>query len=196
MDVDTFENAQRNVESSRIQNVLSFTQGVVPLVIAVAVLYIFWTLIKTMLGKTSVPEPEWNRALLLFGGVEALAFAAGGFVFGREVNRRRAEQAEQRAGIERQRAASAEQKATEQTTKGKALRQVIEAKKSRRDEHVQVIAALEEFRHGPHRRPVGNDRMHDVEELENFIVAEPSSSARRTGDDIDELSRVASELFP
>jgi hypothetical protein len=40
---------------------------------------------------------EWERWIYVFGAVEAVAFAAVGWVFGREVNRQRAEQAEDRA---------------------------------------------------------------------------------------------------
>ena len=42
-------------------------------------------------------QQEWERWVYVFGGVEAIAFTAIGWVFGREVNRERAENAEQRA---------------------------------------------------------------------------------------------------
>ena len=155
---------------SNAKGLLSFTQGVVPLIIAVAVLYIFWSLVKTMMGMTKAPELEWNRAAYLFAGVEAIAYAAAGFLFGREVHRQRAEQAEQRAGSEQKRAASAEKTATEANAKGKALKQVIEAKKSSRHGHEAGMEGLESY-------GVGG-----------------AAAARQT--DIDELSRVANDLFP
>jgi hypothetical protein len=40
---------------------------------------------------------EWERLVYIFGAIEALAFTAVGWVFGREVNRQRAETAEKRA---------------------------------------------------------------------------------------------------
>lgn len=42
-------------------------------------------------------QQEWERLVYVFGAVEAIAFAAIGWVFGREVNRERAEKAEDRA---------------------------------------------------------------------------------------------------
>jgi hypothetical protein len=42
-------------------------------------------------------ERHWTRATYLFGSVEAIAFAAAGFLFGREVHRQQAAKAEQRA---------------------------------------------------------------------------------------------------
>jgi hypothetical protein len=152
------------------RNLLSLTLGVVPLIIAVVVLYLFWNLVKTMMGMTKAPELEWNRAAYLFAGVEAIAYAAAGFLFGREVNRQRAEQAEQRAGTEEKRATQAEKKATEETTKGKTLKQVIEAKKT--------------------SRPGATA---DIEGLESFRESQPAL-ARQS--DLDELSRIANELFP
>jgi hypothetical protein len=42
-------------------------------------------------------QTEWERWVYVFGAIEAIAFAAVGWVFGREVNRERAEKAEDRA---------------------------------------------------------------------------------------------------
>lgn len=165
------QTARADDGESKGKNLLSFTQGIVPLIIAVAVLYIFWDLVRMMMGLTKAPELEWNRAAYLFGGVEAIAYAAAGFLFGREVHRQRAEQAEQRASSEQARANEAVKKATEETTKGKALRQVIESKMTSR------VA-----------RPA------NAKALESFSVDEPTRTAKQS--DLDELSRVANELFP
>jgi hypothetical protein len=153
-----------------VRNLLSLTQGIIPLIIAVVILFLFWNLVKTMMEMTKAPELEWNRAAYLFAGVEAIAYAAAGFLFGREVHRQRAEQAEERAGTEERRAAQAEKKATEETTKGKALRQVIEAKKTSKP----MLAS-------------------DMEGLESVRESQPAV-ARQS--DLDELSRIANELFP
>jgi len=45
----------------------------------------------------SASEQAWLRTIYAFAGVETLAFAAAGFLFGREVNRSRTEAAEARA---------------------------------------------------------------------------------------------------
>lgn len=42
-------------------------------------------------------ETHWNRAFLIHKGIEAIALAAVGFLFGKEVHRERAEKAESRA---------------------------------------------------------------------------------------------------
>lgn len=57
---------------------------------------------------------EWERWVYVFGAVEAIAFAAVGWVFGREVNRQRAEQAEEQAS-------DAATKEKEEREKGAAL---------------------------------------------------------------------------
>jgi hypothetical protein len=79
----------------------------------------------------------WTRAAYLLGGVEAIAFAAAGYFFGREVNRQRAESAEeqadqagQQAEQARSAALEAEKRATEAETKGKSLKAAIAAEAS------------------------------------------------------------------
>jgi hypothetical protein len=57
---------------------------------------------------------EWERWVYVFGAVEAPAFTAIGWLFGREVNRQRAEAAEQRAE-------KAETQKTEARTDGATL---------------------------------------------------------------------------
>src|SRR4029453_14074843 len=47
---------------------------------------------------------EWHRAVAIHKGIEALALAAAGFLFGREINLERAEKAEHRAHDAEQRA--------------------------------------------------------------------------------------------
>jgi hypothetical protein len=47
--------------------------------------------------KLDVLKEHWDKALFLYKGIEAIALAAAGFLFGREVHRDRAEKAEERA---------------------------------------------------------------------------------------------------
>ncbi len=54
-------------------------------------------MIVYLLKHTDMVESEWNRAIYLLSGVESIAFAAAGYFFGREVNRKRAENAEHNA---------------------------------------------------------------------------------------------------
>ncbi|PKA97242.1 hypothetical protein B0O79_0895 [Flavobacteriaceae bacterium MAR_2009_75] len=62
--------------------------------IAFAVLVFYGFFIHFLIGKVDSGDPSWSRLIYLFSGVEAIVFAAVGFLFGKEVNRRRAEKAE------------------------------------------------------------------------------------------------------
>jgi len=173
---DKQEESRIQSEGWRFKDILSFTQGVVPLVVAIVVLYIFWSLVKMMMGQTKAPELEWNRSAYLFAGVEAVAYAAAGFLFGREVHRQRAEKAERRAESEQHRATEANKKATEQTVKGQALKKVINAKRASRS----VVVEME-----------------GLQGRENFETTKglhPSVASRSS--ELDELSKIADELFP
>ena len=86
-------------------------------VAAGAAIVAFGFFVYYMLGQTKTEEKEWTRAVYLFQGVEAVAFAAAGFIFGKEVHRERAEKAEKRAD-----------KNEEDATKGKALAKIVKTK--------------------------------------------------------------------
>lgn len=61
----------------------------------------FGILIVYLFGQIfgDIDDVKWTRSMYLFGAVEAVAFAAAGYFFGREVNRTRAENAENRADV-------------------------------------------------------------------------------------------------
>ncbi len=63
------------------------------------ILVAFAVLVIGMFQKLTAAENEWTRAIYLYTGVEAIVFAAAGFLFGREVNRQRAESAEKTATV-------------------------------------------------------------------------------------------------
>jgi len=67
----------------------------VPYLIAIGVLIAYGFFLYFLIGKTDAKELDWSRLIYLFSGVEAIVFAAAGFLFGREVNRKRAENAEE-----------------------------------------------------------------------------------------------------
>jgi hypothetical protein len=112
-----------------LATILSFTQGAVPLVVAIIILVYFGTVIKQMFGLTgpSVGEIQWGRNAYLYGGVEALAYAAAGFLFGREVNRQRAEKAEQTADRALQETGVAQRVAAHSVANGRALAEGVRA---------------------------------------------------------------------
>ena len=67
------------------------------------------------------PEEEWARLVYLLSGVEAIAFAAAGYFFGREVNRARAEAAEEDANVSRDESRRAQDRATRAEKHGQSL---------------------------------------------------------------------------
>jgi hypothetical protein len=70
--------------------------NIIAIVALGAFLLFTWTLYKRVDAAT---ELNWGRSLYLLGGVEAIAFAAAGYIFGKEVHRQRADQAVKDADI-------------------------------------------------------------------------------------------------
>lgn len=134
---------------ANLEAVLSFTQGLVPLLVAIIVLWYFGTVIKRMFGLTdpaAIGEVQWGRNAYLYAGVEALAYAAAGFLFGREVNRRRAEKAEENADRAQREANAAQRVAAQSVANGRALAEGV-----REFERAQTErrAATKEATHSP-----------------------------------------------
>ncbi|HJX29247.1 MAG TPA: hypothetical protein VJ885_15155 [Thermoanaerobaculia bacterium] len=68
-----------------------------PLLVAFLAIAGFGVFVAFLLTRLGLDDLQWTRATYLLNGVEAIAFAAAGFLFGREVQRGRAESAERRA---------------------------------------------------------------------------------------------------
>jgi flagellar basal body-associated protein FliL len=86
-------------------------KGKLIIAIAVVVLAAFVVLIAYMMLHLQADETTWTRALYLYGGVEAIAFAAAGFLFGKEVSREQVNKAENQAESARQDSRQAQQQA-------------------------------------------------------------------------------------
>lgn len=112
------------VRMTRVESVTDSTAGAqaepqprvlayIPYVVGVLALaaYAAFVLVLQSYVGAGTSETEWLRRIYLFSGVEGIAFAAAGFLFGREVNRGRAEQAEKRAEQAEKRAEQAEKRA-------------------------------------------------------------------------------------
>jgi hypothetical protein len=146
----------------------------VPLGVAVITLVCFGILLIYMLTLTSsASEIQWQRAVYLLSGVEAIAFAAAGFLFGKEVHRQQAEQATARADQAEEKAAAAQQNAIlanrtaiEVRTRARALTAAINTKASAYAESA----------------PPGVE----------FSPGQPPSHQT----DLEDLQRLANELFP
>jgi hypothetical protein len=77
---------------------MSDQQKPVTLWVAVLVLAIFLLFTSYVLWQiTSHDEVAWSRLVFVHKGLEAIALAAVGYLFGKEVHRERAEKAEERA---------------------------------------------------------------------------------------------------
>lgn len=107
----------------RLAPILSFTQGLIPLLVAAFILWWFGTVLQKMLGQTGpeVLDAQWSRYTYLFSGLETLAYAAAGFLFGREVNRQRADRAEADAAKSQSIAYDAQSTAATSVANGQAL---------------------------------------------------------------------------
>jgi hypothetical protein len=67
-------------------------------IVAVAALIFFAAFCVFLLANAGTDSSsEWERWVYVFGGVEAIAFAGVGWLFGKEVNRQRAQSAEEQA---------------------------------------------------------------------------------------------------
>ena len=72
----------------------SWKDVVVYAVAVVALIGFGLLLILLFIANESADELVWTRYVYLLSGVEAIAFAAAGFLFGKEVHRKQAENAE------------------------------------------------------------------------------------------------------
>ena len=80
------ENTSEKKTSNAFKDNLAAIFGIIVLVAYAG--FIFY-----MLTLTSLPDPGWNRAVYLFGGTEAIAFAAAGALFGNTVQRQQTKEA-------------------------------------------------------------------------------------------------------
>lgn len=93
-----------NDGNGQAQRASSPTKDRLAAIITAFVLVGFGAFIIYLLTALDANELGWARRTYLFAAVEAIAFAAVGWLFGREVHRERAESAEERAEKEKQRA--------------------------------------------------------------------------------------------
>lgn len=115
-------------------NKLSTPVMVVAVVIVVA--FVTLTIYLLYMLSSSPNETLWGRLIYLYGGIEALAFAAAGYLFGREVHRQEAENAEKRADQQ-------SKEATDATRKGQRLAASVIAKSRAQSEILQATSVGE-----------------------------------------------------
>jgi hypothetical protein len=148
--------------------------------LAVAILVAFAGFMFLMLRQIATDENTWNRWLFIYGGVEAIVFAAAGYLFGREVHRERAEVAEELAEtatddlrVANEARLQAEQQEAETLARAQALVTVAKAERA---------AAVDQ-----------SDASRAANKRENG-----SDDARAATDAValDRIVAVADELFP
>jgi hypothetical protein len=167
------------LESSRSNSAISdkhivpedqrgFIISLVPTIIALLIIIGFGLFIFYMLSIAKVNELEWSRTIYLFSGIEAIAFAATGFLFGKEVHRQEAKSAEIRAENAELGAIRADKNSTFLESNAKALTEVIRIKKGKR---ISQDVKYESF-------------------------SDSNEKFRDSKDDMDELLELAEKLFP
>ncbi len=147
--------------------------ALLPVIVAIAALVFFAIQIYYMRSLTGAetPESQWGRSVYLFAGVEAIAFAAAGFLFGREVNRQRAEKAEARADKSQKDATDAKTTTADVLSKAKSLKELASLKAGGQTQKAA--------RYGP-------------------LGAEAATVATQTATqaDLEEVAELARRLFP
>jgi hypothetical protein len=99
-----------------------------PNIVACLIIVVYGVFLIYMLRMVSVPEEiTWMRTTYLLNGFEAIAFAAAGYLFGKEVHRQQAENAETRADKAQDEASEAQETANDALTKGYRLTEAIKA---------------------------------------------------------------------
>lgn len=96
--------------------------------IVVAVLIGYGFFVKYLLTCVEVDEPYWSRMILLFSSIEAIAFGALGYVFGKEITKKIAKTAEE-----------GKNEAQEDSKKAKKKQEKAEEKVKEKDEKLKSI---------------------------------------------------------
>ena len=100
-------------------DIASTLKGTLAGIVTVAALIVLAILGLDLYRNRGMDELGWSRSVYVFGAVEAIACAGVGWLFGREVHREQAEQAEARAAT-----------AEEQARAGEALARSVKAKQA------------------------------------------------------------------
>jgi hypothetical protein len=105
-------------------------KGTTATVIGAIAIVAFGVFCVYLMKHVGAAQTEWDRLVYVFGGVEAIAFAAAGYFFGREVHRERANKAENKADKAEGDAKKEHGEKKEAETKLTSLRKYITAQKS------------------------------------------------------------------
>jgi len=112
-------------------------------VVAIGSLVGFAVLVFYLVRHVGDTELAWSRRIYIFGAVEAITFAAVGWLFGREVHRQQAQVAEERAEQAEERASDATAQMTENSaaaSAGQARAQAAEQRASGAENRLQSLS--------------------------------------------------------
>jgi hypothetical protein len=109
-------------------------------VITTLLIAAFVAFVAFLLHEVAVSQADWERYVYLLSGVEAIVFAAVGWLFGKEVHRERAEKAEATAAKAADGQLEATTEAAAQKQKGLSLAQAILAQTDAAPNLIQAIA--------------------------------------------------------
>jgi hypothetical protein len=142
------------------------------------------------------PRDKSHHKVYIFGSVEAIAFTAAGYFFGKEVHRERAENAEKSAEKNREKADAADaQRSAAERRESEARQREAEARANG-----NALAAAITSKADVHREAGGSDagaRVRSLNESKGFAGHVESAPIQVTNQgDLDELAALASKLFP
>ena len=112
------------IPTAKGKNDLSWRQ-VLAIVGAGAIVLVFIGFNIYLLCRTGSADLEWARAIYLLHGLESIAFVSAGFLLGRDLHRRRAEENEKAVQNAQESAAAAQLRAAQAETRLEDLRKVI-----------------------------------------------------------------------
>jgi hypothetical protein len=142
-------------------------------VVAVCALLVFLVLVTLMMTQRDGSDTAWNRLVYLLTGVEAVAFAGAGWVFGKEVHRAEAQAAAEQVQTERGRASQAEDSA----------RQASDTAQAERLRGARLVQAVETAR-AQQRQPARRGEEQEV------------SSGGGLASPLDPVADLARQLYP
>jgi hypothetical protein len=114
----------------------------VALGVAVFILLATTTLIAFLIFHVSTDEETWKRYTYLLTGVEAVVFAAVGWLFGKEVHREQAEKAEMSRKEAEEKGREASEKAAGEAEKGRGLARAVLAAAEQESGQQEILESV------------------------------------------------------
>lgn len=120
------QTADKNAQSSSLDARSWFALAAAALFVIGFIVAIVFMFILAQKSSDAV----WQRLIYVYSGIEAVVFAAVGWLFGREVNRKQVEGAEQRADESGKAAKEATERAADLDARGRAAKAAVAARRT------------------------------------------------------------------